>query len=301
MDTFERDRVVHWADHLFRGLSLERKVVTSIIGEAVARRARTREPLRGGVLVLDLQSCGGAMAIVDLVRQVLPGAPEVAYVGFCTPPRGSRQLIERGLFELAVRSPGPVVRSAFCSGNLVDIGGMEELMAEVTSHYGWVLAAGFDGRIGRRAHAPLTPADLERLAVADTAVVSFLDPDILASQHLSLSLLAGSIAQPLELRFEAFVDGSFRPAGSVMVDPLADPEKSRRALGSALEACSRWAHRVCLAPAGNLRSTGEVVEFDSRGLVEDHLLCGLAVSRTVPAGSILASVVDRLDASAAVV
>jgi hypothetical protein len=301
MDTFERDRVVHWADPLFRGLTLERKVVTSLLAEAAARRAEAGEPLGEGVMLLDLQACGGAMAAVQLVRQVLPEAPEVVYVGFGTPAPGRRRLIARGLSELTVRQDGPAVRSAFHSASFFDLGRVDDALAAAAERYGWVAAVGFEGRVGRRGHAPLQPASMRHLSVADAFVVSFLDPDVLAAQHMLLTLLASSLEQPLALELDAVRDGEVASFGRVVIEGAGSLEPSRLELSDGLESVSRFAHRVRMGPAGPLRASGEVVEYDSLGFVEDHLLAGFDVSRTVPAGAVRACLVDRLDAPRAVV
>ncbi|MBW2263324.1 MAG: hypothetical protein JRG91_15260 [Deltaproteobacteria bacterium] len=283
LDTFERDRMVHWADPLFRGLLLERKVMTSLVGEAAARRA---EAPVDGVLVIDLMACGGSIGAVDVIRRTIPAAREVAYVGFGLPLRGSRGLIERGLEDLVRRSPGPPMRSAFYSGSFFDIVQQGEAWAEVLDHYDWILAWGFEGRVGRRGPEPLRPEDCARLALADASVVSFLDPAALAASLPRLALLAESIGQGIRVSVEALVDGRVVDVGEVQVPPGPDLEEARIGLGRALDAASRFAHRAALRPCGDLGVSGETVECVSDGFARDHLLAGLDVLRVVPAGAV---------------
>jgi hypothetical protein len=47
--------------------------------------------------------------------------------------------------------------------------------------------------------------------------------------------------------------------------------------------------------------SGEVIEYDSLGFVRDHLMADLTVSRVVPAGNVRTWLVDRVDASSALV
>jgi hypothetical protein len=287
LDAFERERVVHWADPLFRSLLVERKVMTSLVGEAAARRAES--PV-DRVLVIDLMACGGSIGAVDVIRRTIPAAREVAYVGFGLPLRGSRGLIERGLDDLVLRSPGPPVRSAFHSGSFLDIVRHGEAWTEVRGSYDWILAWGFEGRVGRRGPEALRPADCARLSLADTSVVSFLDPAVLAAALPRLALLAGSIGQAIRIGVEALDDGRVVDCGEARVPPGPDQEEARLDLGRVLDAASRFAHRAALGPCGDLGISGEVVECVSEGFARDHLLAGLDVMRVVPAGAIRAFV-----------
>ena len=290
LDTFERERVARWADPLFRGLLLERKVVTSLVGEAAARRAGT--PVER-VLVIDLMACGGSIGAVDVIRRIVPSAREVAYIGFGLPLRGSRGLVERGIDDLARRSPGPAVRSAFHAGSLLDIVDHGDALERLLGHYDWVLAWGFEGRVGRRGPEPLDPDAFARLALADASVISFLDPAVLASRLPQLALLAGSIGQEIRIDVQALVDGRVSHVGDATVPTGPDTEEARLALGRALDAAARFAHRAVLSPCGDLATAGERVECVSEGFARDHLLAGLAVERVVPAGAIRAAVAGR--------
>jgi len=287
LDAFERERVRHWADPLFRGLTVERKIVTSLVGEAAARRA---EAPVDRVLVIDLQACGGSIGAVDVIRRTLPAAREVAYVGFGLPLRGSRGLIGRGLEDLVLRQPGPPVRSAFHSGSFLDIVQPGEAWSRLRERYDWILALGFEGRVGRRGAQPLRPEDCARLAIAHASVVSFLDPSCLAAELPRLALLAESIGQPIRIGVQALVDGRAADVGEVSVPPGPVPEGVRQELGRVLDAASRFAHRAALEPCGDLGVSGEIVECVSDGFARDHLLAGLQVRRVVPAGSIRAVV-----------
>ncbi len=283
LDAFERERLVHWADPLFRGLLVERKVMTSLVGETAARRAE--DPV-GDVLVLDLAACGGSIGAVDVIRRAVPAAREVAYVGFGQPVRGSGRLIERGLEDLVRRSPGPPVRSAFFSGSFFDIVQQAGAWADVLDRYGWILAWGFEGRVGRRGPEPLRPGDGARLSCAHASVVSFLEPAALAAGLPRLALLAGSIGQEIRIAVEAVVDGRLVDAGGARVPPGPDLEDARRDLGRALDAAARFAHHATLRPCGDLAAAGEVVQCVSEGFARDHLLAGLDVLRVVPAGDV---------------
>jgi hypothetical protein len=287
LDAFERERVRHWADPLFRGLIVERKVMTSLVGEAAAQRAES--PVER-VLVIDLRACGGSIGAVDVLRRTVPAARELAYVGFGLPLRGGRGLIERGLEDLVRRGPGPPVRSTFHSGSFLDIVQPGEAWSRVQERYDWILALGFEGRAGRRGAQPLRPEDCARLALAHTCVVSFLDPSALAAGLPHIALLAGSLGQGIRVSVEALVDGRVVDVGQVTVPPGPVPEEARRELGRVLDAASRFAHRAVLAPCGDLGVSGECVECVSDGFARDHLLAGLSVRRVVPAGSIRAIV-----------
>lgn len=295
LDAFERDRVVHWADPIFRGMYLERKVMTSLVSEAAARRMQDDRDLAQGVLVVDLHSCGGSIGAVAVIRDVVKDAREVSYVGFKTPPRGRRRLLQRGLSDLSVRRPGPPVRTAFHAGSLFDLRGMDDLWSQLSLRYGWIVALGFDGGVGRRGLAPVQPDDMRALSPSDTALISLLDPDVLAAQHGLLALMATSLDQPLRIYFETLDDARLRAAGEVIIEPGYDLEGSRRELMELLESVKVSARRARLRPMGSLRKSGEVLEYDSPGLVEQYLMAHLDVSRSVPAGAIRAFVVDRLD------
>jgi hypothetical protein len=235
-------------------------------------------------------ACGGSIGAVDVVRRTIPAAREVAYVGFGLPLRGSRGLLERGLEELVRRSPGPPVRSAFSSGSFLDIVQPGDAWPALLERYDWVLAWGFEGRVGRRGPQALRPVDCARLSIAHACVVSFLDPAVLAAGLPRLALLAGSLGQGIRIGVEALEDGRVLSVGEVEVPPGPVPEQVRRALGDALDAAARFAHRACLEPCGDLGLSGEVVECVSDGFARDHLLAGLHVHRVVPAGSIRAVV-----------
>lgn len=294
MDAFERGRIVHWADPLFRGLAMERKVLTSLVAEAAAhRRGAGGGQKNRGVLLIDLSACGGSIGVVDVVRQTIPRAGEIAYCGFGVPLRGSRGLIERGLAELVRRSPGPPVRCTFYSGSLFDLVRMEQAWTEVVGHYDWVLAVGLEGRAGRSGSEPLQPGALARLCVVDSAVVSFLDAAELASALPHLALLASSIDQPLEISFEVLRCGETVTLGAVEVVPGVDQEEARLGLGEMLEASSRLPHRARLRPRGSLLAAGEVLEYLSTGFVQDHLLAALHVEKVVPCGAVRAYVIGE--------
>ncbi len=283
LDAFERERVVHWADALFRNLLVERKVVTSLVGEAAARRAE--RPV-DDVLVIDLAACGGSIGAVDVVRRAIPGAREVAYVGFGQPLRGGGGLIRRGLEDLVRRSPGPPVRCALFSGSFFDVVRQAGAWEEVLDRHDWILAWGFEGRVGRRGPEPLRPWDCARLARADASVVSFLDPAALAAGLPRLALLAESIGQGIRIGVEALVDGRVAGVGEARVPTGPDLEEARLDLGRALDAATRFAHHATLRPCGDLATAGEVVECVSEGYARDHLLAGLDVIRVVPAGDV---------------
>jgi hypothetical protein len=292
VDAFERGRCIHWADPLFRDQHLERKVVTSLVAQEAALR-RDAGSVARGVLVIDLMASAGAIGAVDALRRTLPQAAEVGYVGFGVPLRGSRGLIERGLADVARRSPGPAMRCAFHSGPFFDLVRLEGAWSAMADHYDWILAVGFEGRVGRRGPAPLEPADLGRLDFVHSAVISFLDPAELAPSLPRLLLLASSIEQALEVEVEAMGEAGMLGLGRVEVAPGVDQEGARRELLDALDAGARFAHRARLRPLGRLRASGEVVEYLSAGFVEDHLLERLPVRRVVPAGAVRVAIVGR--------
>jgi hypothetical protein len=287
MDAFERGRLVHWADPLFRDFALERKVTASLAAEAAAhRRDASPAAMAAGVLLIDLMACGGGIAVVDVLRRTFTDAGEIAYVGFGVPLRGSRGLIERGLAQLARETPGPAVRCAFHSRGFFDLVTMEQAWAEVVDHYDWILAVGFEGRAGRGGAGPLEPDALGRLSFVDCAVISFLDASQISASLPRLALLATSLGQPLEVAFDVLRGGRLDGLGAARVEPGYDQEEARQALGELSDASSRFAHRARLRPCGSLRASGEVVEYVSSGYAIDHLLAGLSVSREVPSGAL---------------
>jgi len=292
LDAFERDRRVHWADPLFRGLVLERKVTTSLVSEIAARRrdAPGGGGTHRGVLVVDVQACGGGVGAVHVLRRLLPLAAEIAYVGFGVPPRGSRGLIERGLAEEMRRFDGPPVRSAFHAGDFLDVVDLGDAWHRALGSFGWTFALGFEGRVGRTGPDPMTPGGLARLGDLDGAVVSFLDPHDIGASLPRLAMLSAQVDQPLEIVFDALHDGRAAPMGSVEVGPGPPDEAVRWRLLEILDDCMRFAHRARIRPAGALRGSGEVVELPSPGWIEDHLLAAHGPARLVPAGCVRAAV-----------
>jgi hypothetical protein len=123
-------------------------------------------------------------------------------------------------------------------------------------------------------------------------VISFLDPDGIGHELPVLCLLAQSLGQPLELRFEVLREGCMEELGSVEIPPEMQMERARRSALGLLDAAARFAHRVRIRPTGALSSAGEVVELHSAGLVRDHLLAGQDVGRLVPAGGVRVAIVD---------
>ena len=272
--------VVHWADPLFSGLGLERRVVAGLAAECAARWVE-RSGAAGDVLVVDLASCGGSVGVVGAVRSCLPPGGRLDYIGFGIPERGGRGLVERGLAG---------VRCAFSEGRLFDV---ELPWSEVGSAWDWILVIGLDGRVGRGGRALLSARDASMLAFPHAAVVSFLDPAAILASLPAIANLAAAIGQGIEISLEAIVDGGAARVGSVVVPAGPGREDARRDLASLVDACSRFAHRAWMRPDGGLRDTGEIVEWVSTGLVEDHLLAGLPLVRVLPAGSIRAAVLRR--------